>query len=620
MSFDDPGDSWSSCNAVRLGGTVSGGVASADGMVWLVTEAGLLRGEGDSWFPPPVGPPLSNVQAVVAGEGTVLVGGEGGTAYSIDDGKTWYRGASDGTVASVTCLAISPSWQRDGVALAGTNGTGIVRSSDGGRSWQSSSFGLDHLAILSLTTAPDWTKREIVFAATIDGFYRSASGGRAWKSIDLGPVAGSAQDVAFSPAFADDGTVLVGTESGGIFRSSDGGESWTPWGVGIGSPAGSSPINALWFCPDRQHVGICLAATADGIIFRSKDGGAIWSEVARVGTPVLCLFEAHGTVYAGLNKDGFVVSTDLGKTWKWGRVAARGFTRFAAGRDATHYASGPLTGLWYSEDGGNTWNEVESPQEASVIHAFATAPDRSCLLAGTSQGLFVSDDGGRTWLGSGVRDHVHVIAFAPRFANNHRIYIGTHEGIVACSKDGGISWDTLSCSNTSGPIVAIAELPSADDQLHLAKVSFDTVKAQLIVWHRTESEEWEPWLRSSAHRGEAHLALDSEHQVIVACLDRACWRFSEGHWAQIFTVDTSFLGIEHRQGSVGFMAFTASRFYRSVDGRSWVTWFDGPARAPLVDAAFSWEGIGGTVRALAVGGNIWQRDLPVMTIDAPTPS
>ncbi len=620
MSFDNLGDKWSFCNAVSSGGTVSGGVASADGKVWLVTEAGLLRGEGDNWFPSPVGPPLSNVQAVAASEATVIVGGEGGTAYSMDDGKTWFRGASDETFVSVTCLAKSPSWQRDGGALAGTNGTGIVRSSDGGRSWQASSFGLKHPTILSLATAPVWTKREIVFAATVDSFYRSASGGRAWKSIDLGPDAGSAQDVAFSPAFAEDGTILVGTESGGIFRSVDGGESWTPWGVGIGSPAGSSPINALWFCPDRQHLGICLAATADGTIFRSKDGGAIWSEVSRVGTPVLCLFEAHGTVYAGLNEDGFVVSTDLGKTWQFGRVAARGFARLVAGRDATHYASGPLTGLWYSEDGGNAWNEIESPREASVIHALGIAPDYSCLLAGTSQGLFVSDDAGRTWLGSGVSDQVHVIAFAPRFANNHRIYIGTHQGSVACSRDGGMSWDTQSSSTTSGPVVAIAELPSTDDQVHLVKVSFDALMAQLIVWHRTESEEWEPWLRSSAHRGEAHLAVDSEHQVVVACLDRACWRFSEGHWAQMLTVDTSFLGIEHRQGAVGFVAFTDSRFYQSVDGKSWVSWFDGPPGAPLVDAAFSWEGIGGTVRALAVGGTIWQQDLPAITVDATTSS
>lgn len=611
---------WDNRHAVRSGGTVSGGVAATGGQAWLVTEAGLLRGEGSDWFPPPVSPPLSSVQAVAVGGETVLVGGEGGIAYSLDAGESWYRGASDGTFVSVTCLVASPSWQRDGVALAGTNGTGIVRSTDGGRSWQTSSFGLEHLTILSLTTAPDWMNREIVFAATVDGFYRSASGGRAWKSIDLGPVAESTQGIAISPAFAEDGTVLVGTESGEIFRSVDGGESWRPLTNGIEALVGRPPINSLWFCPDPGYVGICLAATADGTIVRSEDAGATWIEVARVGAPVLCLFEADGTIYAGLDDEGFVVSEDLGTTWARGHLAARGFTRLVAGPDAIHYASGTLAGIWHSDDGGDTWNGVESPEEAGVIYSFATAVDRSCLLAGTSQGLFASEDAGKTWLATEASGRVHVIAFAPRFASNYRIYIGTHEGTVARSLDAGMSWNTLSSPNTSGPIVAIAELPSADGRLLLTKVSFEPLEAHLVIWRCTDSEEWEPWLRSSASCGEAHLAADPDHQVIVACLDRACWRFGEGGWSQVFTVDVPFLGIEHRQGVVGFLAFTADRFYRSVDGRSWITLFDGPPRAPLVDAAFSWKGFGGTVRALSTGGNVWQRDLPVMMIAATTQS
>ena len=620
MTSGGSGHGWIDLQAVRPGGTVSGGVAAAGGHAWLVTEAGLLRGDGTDWFPPPVNPSLFSVQAVAVGGETVLVGGEGGIAYSLDAGASWYRSASDGTFDSVTCLVTSPSWQRDGVALAGTNGTGIVRSTDGGRSWQTSSFGLEHLTILSLATAPSWMNREIVFAATVDGCYRSASGGRAWKSIDLGPSAGSAQGIAISPAFAEDGTVLVGTDSGEVFRSLDGGESWRPLTDGINALVGRPPINSLWFCADPRHPGVCLVATADGTIVRSDDAGATWVDVARVGAPVLCMFDADGAVYAGLDDEGFVVSADLGTTWTRGHVAARGLTRLDAGPDATLYASGPLAGIWQSTDGGDTWNGVESPEAAGVIHSFATAGDRSRLLAGTNRGLFVSEDAGETWLATEVSGRVHVIASASRFATSHRTYAGTHEGTVARSLDAGMSWSTLPSLTMSGPIVAIAELPSVDGRLLFTKVSFEPGEADLVVWRRTDSEDWEPWLRSSASRGEAHLAADPDHHVFVACLDRACWRFGDGGWSQVLAVDGPFLGIEHREGGVGFLAFTADRFYRSVDGSSWVTLFDGPPRAPLVDAAFSWEEVGGTVRALSTGGNVWQRDLPVITNDVMTPS
>ena len=65
-----------------------------------------------------------------------------------------------------------------------------------------------------------------IFAATPTGLYRSPNGGRAWKSANCGLEGCIVLSIAPSPNFADDGVVLVGTESEGIFRSGDGGFTW----------------------------------------------------------------------------------------------------------------------------------------------------------------------------------------------------------------------------------------------------------------------------------------------------------------------------------------------------------------------------------------------------------
>ncbi len=133
--------------------------------------------------------------------------------------------------------------------LAGTDGAGLLRSTDGGRYWRYSSFGLQDFSITALVAAPDWNNREVVFAATATGLYRSPNGGRAWKSANRGLEGCIVLSIAPSPNFHEDGIVLVGTEADGIFRSSDGGFTWQPCPTGLKSEVEPPTINALWFHP-----------------------------------------------------------------------------------------------------------------------------------------------------------------------------------------------------------------------------------------------------------------------------------------------------------------------------------------------------------------------------------
>ncbi|SRR5581483_4008353 len=116
---------------------------------------------------------------------TVFSGVDGGVLRSIDGGKTWNSSVLASPPPLVTCLAISPNSAEDGIVLAGTMEDGIFRSTDQGRHWTPANFGLLDLHVLAMATAPSFERGEMVFAGTESGSFRSQNGGRAWREVNL---------------------------------------------------------------------------------------------------------------------------------------------------------------------------------------------------------------------------------------------------------------------------------------------------------------------------------------------------------------------------------------------------------------------------------------------------
>jgi photosystem II stability/assembly factor-like uncharacterized protein len=191
--------------------------------------------------------------------------------------------------------------------LAGTESDGVLRSTDGGRRWRLANFGLTGYTILAIAAAPDWGRREEIFAATDEGIYRSPNGGRAWQPADVGFEA-VAQALAISPRFAADRTLYAGSEADGLYRSIDAGRSWQLWSPELRN------INCLWIAPDDPQ--LLVAGNGDGAISRSADGGARWEHGWRGTDAVLTLAESGGTLYAGLYQGGLLMSLDRGRTWR----------------------------------------------------------------------------------------------------------------------------------------------------------------------------------------------------------------------------------------------------------------------------------------------------------------
>lgn len=134
----------------------------------------------------------------------------GGLWQSTDFGAHWTEVRTDNVLFP---LAI-----RDGFAtrLLGVDVTGLVTSSDGGRTWSALATPPTH-PLTSLAATPDG---RTLYAGTLDGLFRSDDVGRAWSPTTY---RGSAFAIAVTP---DGATVAVVSRQTEFFRSPDSGSTW----------------------------------------------------------------------------------------------------------------------------------------------------------------------------------------------------------------------------------------------------------------------------------------------------------------------------------------------------------------------------------------------------------
>lgn len=268
-------------------------IAEANDVQWAAGPHGLFRVDGGALVP--VLQPMERLACTLALSQRLLVGGGPfGVAYTSDQGQNWQAGWMAGCQSAVLVLAADPNVENSGVVLAGTEGEGVLRTTDRGGYWSPCNFGLRNYTILSLAWAPlgqvgPWPRREVVFAATEEGLYRSPNGGRGWRRAECPELV--YQILAVSPDFHNNGVVMAGSEMDGLWRSEDGGRSF--------SRVSSAPeqVNAL--C--AWDGGWLLSAAEE--LWHSADGVS-WLPVAG-SAPVLVLRAAEGTILAG-DEDGMV--------------------------------------------------------------------------------------------------------------------------------------------------------------------------------------------------------------------------------------------------------------------------------------------------------------------------
>jgi uncharacterized protein (TIGR03437 family) len=254
---------------------------------------------GNQWTPSS-GMSQTVVNALFVSGGKIFAGTEIGISISTDDGQSW---------TNVSGNNVRVFHDNGSLLFAGTGGSGIYVSADGGLNWVLSDRGLDgqtrcigHLASIGATVFAAPLSGPSFSCGNRTGLIRSTDNGGSWKIIAF-------EEEGAGPLALRGNTLLVSTRSGPQ-RSTDKGESWTPARNGLPDPTRTS-IAAL-----TVSGAAIFAWISDGDVYRTTDDGQNWTRMGRVpSSGFYYTLIADGTnLYAGTFQGAFQ-SVDEGRTW-----------------------------------------------------------------------------------------------------------------------------------------------------------------------------------------------------------------------------------------------------------------------------------------------------------------
>jgi photosystem II stability/assembly factor-like uncharacterized protein len=275
-----------------------------------------------------------------------------------------------------------------------------------------------------------------------------------------GPEGGAVNALAISPNFTADGTLFAGTNGGGMFKTTDGGQSWTEINNGLTNLT----VYVAGISPNFASDSLVLAGTNYSGLFRSTDAGATWSQLPSPlnsgeikGIAFSPAFAADRTLYVSrANSDALYRSTDGGANWTdiRGTISSIGGGKmacspaFATDNTIVIAAGG---GVYKSTNRGNTWTAISTGLTSNALADLRTiafspayAADSTLFLGTGREGIWRSTNGGASWTaintGHSPQRDVGSIVISPNFATDRTLFTGCPSWQGFKSTNGGDSW------------------------------------------------------------------------------------------------------------------------------------------------------------------------------------
>ena len=373
----------------------------------------------------------------VAGQPTLLYIGfdNGGLWRSSDFGSNWEPLFDHESTGSIGAIAVAPS--NPNIIYVGTGagiirpdlatGNGMYKSTDAGRTW--THLGLAETQMIAWVDV-DPRNPDRLFVAALGhpygpnserGIYRSTDGGRTFEKVLYRDEYTSGNDVRIDPndantvyaalwqqqeAFWEGGE--FGGGSGGVFKSTDGGTTWSQLAEGLPPVLEAN----LAIAPSHPSVVYAMVAAVgrqggSGPIgfYKSSDGGAHWTLRTRMpgatGDTAATAPDASRLVTAPAVAppagSGSVTSAT---------VDPRPLTRIGGGdlppitvdpKDTNVVYSAAVV-MWRTEDGGASWSAVRgAPGGDDYQRVWVSPADPNLILAVSDQGAVVSGNRGASW-------------------------------------------------------------------------------------------------------------------------------------------------------------------------------------------------------------------------------
>jgi photosystem II stability/assembly factor-like uncharacterized protein len=332
-------------------------------------------------------------------------GAHSGVWKTTDAGINW-RNVSDRYIdfPSIGALDVSPS--SPNVIFAGTGeglqrqyispGNGVYKSTDGGDTW--TNVGLQetrHIAKLRIhPNNPD-----IVYVAAMGnmfgpnpdrGVFRTVDGGKTWKKILYRDETAGAVDLAIDPAHPNilfaalnhHVTYMWNEESGGastgLFKTTDGGDTWKEITRNPGLPKGLIGKIGISISPARPDRVYAIIEANEGGVYRSDDGGSTWQmtyadpnkmEIPNSYNHITADPRDPDIVYIQiLQEPGFWKSTDGGRTFN--KQPTQNWDHHSLWidpNDSRRMIDGGDGGAAVTSNGGNSWSSLENQPTADLL-------------------------------------------------------------------------------------------------------------------------------------------------------------------------------------------------------------------------------------------------------------
>ncbi|NRA95458.1 MAG: glycosyl hydrolase [Planctomycetes bacterium] len=341
-----------------------------------------------------VGPYRGGRSAAVCGipqdRDTYYFGSCGGGVWKTQDGGRSWKNVSDGAFgASIGAVAVS-EWDPNVIYAGGgektvrgnvAHGDGMWRSTDAGRTWKQTGL-TDSRHISRIRIHPK--NPDLAYAAVMGhlfgpneqrGVFRTSDGGETWDRVHFVNAHAGCVDLAMDPTnprilYATFWRILRtphGLESGGdgssMWKSTDGGDSWTELTGNDGLPDGTLGIMGITVSPSNPDNVYAIVEAKEGGVFRSRNGGKTWRKT---------------------NSERSLRQ----RAWYYTRIYAD--TR---DEDVVYVLN---VGFHKSKDGGKTFGRVSVPHGDN--HDLWIDPaDPKRMIQSNDGGANVTVDGGATW-------------------------------------------------------------------------------------------------------------------------------------------------------------------------------------------------------------------------------
>ncbi len=346
-------------------------------------------------------------------------GATGGGLWKTDDGGTSWRPVTDGQIASSSVGAVAVAPSNPDIVYIGMGegelrgnvmqGDGIYRSVNGGKTWTHMGLAKTR-TITSLRVHP--TNADIVYATALGdpyanneerGVYRTRDGGKSWQKILYRSAEAGAVDLAIDPrdpqtlyatlwqVYRKPWKLWSGGPGSGLFKSTDGGDTWTELTRNKGLPAGVLGKMTVAVSPaDSRRIYANIEAEAGGL-YRSDDAGQTWTHINDDRNLWQRSFYFMRMKADPVDRDTlYVLSFRLEKSTDGGKRFAPVDTRHADIHDLWIDPANPRRmivaddgGASVSVNGGDTWTEQDLP--TAQIYRLATTRDFPFQLCGAQQ-------------------------------------------------------------------------------------------------------------------------------------------------------------------------------------------------------------------------------------------